>query len=134
MRSHLVDLGQIQDPLLDHPATKAEVDLADLLPGRDQKLKAELNLGLLLQFRSSHGFGLFSEPSLVLQVEGLRPRPIRARQAVSVASVSSKTKILDPVLSQALDFLALDKILSLCCLIKIEFKNIFSCSFRRLSI
>ena len=62
MRSHLVDLGQIQDPLLDHPATKAEVDLADLLPGRDQKLKAELNLGFLLQFRSSHGFGLFLNP------------------------------------------------------------------------
>ena len=62
MRSHLVDLGQLQDPLLDHPATKAEVDLADLLQGRDQKLKAELNLGFLLQFRSSHGFGLFLNP------------------------------------------------------------------------
>lgn len=129
-----MDLGRIQDPLLDHPATKAEVDLADLLPGRDQKFKARLNLGFVLQFKSNHGFGLFSEPSVVLQVEVLRPRPIRARKAVSVASVSSKTKILGPVLSRALGFPVLDKILSLCCLIKIEFKNILSCFFRRLSI
>ena len=57
-----MDLGQIQDPLLDHPATKAEVDLEDSRPGRDQKLNAGLNLGFLLQIRSNHGFGLFLNP------------------------------------------------------------------------